>query len=278
MNIIFPACLIVCISWISFWINREASPARVTLGVTTVLTMTTLITTTNNSMPKVSYVKGLDVFLNFCFVMVFASLVEYALVHQLNKRQSRLAREKAAMRVDRSEKASSAPVSMAATAAAAAAAASSPAAAAASAATPVEMPFFASYPTFGAGGGGGFVSPPYVNNANFAYSPPSLAAHNVGECDCHSLPLAQYTQQLAQQQQQQQLEIERSIFQPLAYFKSHKRRKRRQQQLLLSRHPHRRLQQQATRCLTASGIDRFSRVAFPVVFFVSCAQNEETKM
>jgi hypothetical protein len=51
--------------------------------------MTTLITTTNNSMPKVSYIKGLDVFLNFCFIMVFASLVEYAIVSYLNKRHSR---------------------------------------------------------------------------------------------------------------------------------------------------------------------------------------------
>uniref|UniRef100_A0A915DD23 Gamma-aminobutyric acid receptor subunit beta n=1 Tax=Ditylenchus dipsaci TaxID=166011 RepID=A0A915DD23_9BILA len=80
MNIIIPSMLIVSISWVSFWLSREASPARVGLGVTTVLTMTTLITTTNNSMPKVSYIKGLDVFLNFCFVMVFASLVEYAVV------------------------------------------------------------------------------------------------------------------------------------------------------------------------------------------------------
>ncbi|CAJ0580984.1 unnamed protein product, partial [Mesorhabditis spiculigera] len=85
MNIVIPSVLIVTISWVSFWLNREASPARVGLGVTTVLTMTTLITTTNNSMPKVSYIKGLDVFLNFCFVMVFASLVEYAIVSYMNK-------------------------------------------------------------------------------------------------------------------------------------------------------------------------------------------------
>ncbi|MCP9263557.1 Gamma-aminobutyric acid receptor subunit beta [Dirofilaria immitis] len=52
MNIIIPSMLIVTISWVSFWLNREASPARVGLGVTTVLTMTTLITTTNNAMPK----------------------------------------------------------------------------------------------------------------------------------------------------------------------------------------------------------------------------------
>uniref|UniRef100_A0A914RTH6 Neurotransmitter-gated ion-channel transmembrane domain-containing protein n=1 Tax=Parascaris equorum TaxID=6256 RepID=A0A914RTH6_PAREQ len=49
MNIIIPSMLIVTISWVSFWLNREASPARVGLGVTTVLTMTTLITTTNVS-------------------------------------------------------------------------------------------------------------------------------------------------------------------------------------------------------------------------------------
>ncbi|VDL64544.1 unnamed protein product, partial [Nippostrongylus brasiliensis] len=58
MNIVIPSMLIVTISWVSrsligflvsFWLNREASPARVSLGVTTVLTMTTLITTTNVS-------------------------------------------------------------------------------------------------------------------------------------------------------------------------------------------------------------------------------------
>ncbi|KAF7639022.1 hypothetical protein Mgra_00001548 [Meloidogyne graminicola] len=103
MNIIIPSMLIVSISWVSFWLSREASPARVGLGVTTVLTMTTLITTTNNSMPKVSYIKGLDVFLNFCFVMVFASLVEYAIVSYWNKRQCR--------RRDRRERIRSAPAS-----------------------------------------------------------------------------------------------------------------------------------------------------------------------
>ncbi|PAV86833.1 hypothetical protein WR25_04608 [Diploscapter pachys] len=105
MNIVIPSVLIVTISWVSFWLNREASPARVGLGVTTVLTMTTLITTTNNSMPKVSYIKGLDVFLNFCFVMVFASLVEYAIVSYMTKRMilRREKRRKAAEQQQRSE-------------------------------------------------------------------------------------------------------------------------------------------------------------------------------
>ncbi|CAD6196821.1 unnamed protein product [Caenorhabditis auriculariae] len=105
MNIVIPSMLIVTISWVSFWLNREASPARVGLGVTTVLTMTTLITTTNNSMPKVSYIKGLDVFLNFCFVMVFASLLEYAVVSYMTKRLvlRREKRRKAAEQQQRTE-------------------------------------------------------------------------------------------------------------------------------------------------------------------------------
>ena len=36
-----PTILIVILSWISFWINMDAIPARISLGVTTVLTMAT---------------------------------------------------------------------------------------------------------------------------------------------------------------------------------------------------------------------------------------------
>ena len=67
--------LIVVISWVSFWLNRGATPARVGLGVTTVLTMTTLMASTNAALPKISYVKSIDVYLGFCFFMVFASLL-----------------------------------------------------------------------------------------------------------------------------------------------------------------------------------------------------------
>ncbi|XP_064482173.1 gamma-aminobutyric acid receptor subunit beta-like isoform X3 [Ornithodoros turicata] len=86
IQIYIPAGLIVVTSWVSFWIHRNASPARVALGVTTVLTMTTLMSSTNAALPKISYVKSIDVYLGTCFVMVFASLLEYATVGYLGKR------------------------------------------------------------------------------------------------------------------------------------------------------------------------------------------------
>merc|ERR1719357_2024439 len=86
IQIYIPSSLIVVISWVSFWLNRGATPARVGLGVTTVLTMTTLISSTNSALPKVSYVKSIDVYLGFCFFMVFASLLEYASVGYMAKR------------------------------------------------------------------------------------------------------------------------------------------------------------------------------------------------
>ncbi|KAF8357208.1 lgc-38 [Pristionchus pacificus] len=91
IQIYFPSSLIVVISWVSFWLNREAVQARVAIGVTTVLTMTTLMTSTNGSLPKVSYVKSLDIFLGVCFFIVFASLVEYAAVGYMLKRHRRRA-------------------------------------------------------------------------------------------------------------------------------------------------------------------------------------------
>ncbi|XP_045465939.1 gamma-aminobutyric acid receptor subunit beta-like isoform X2 [Harmonia axyridis] len=96
IQIYIPSGLIVIISWVSFWLNRTATPARVQLGVTTVLTMTTLMSSTNAALPKISYVKSIDVYLGTCFIMVFASLLEYATVGYLAKRiQMRMDRFKA---------------------------------------------------------------------------------------------------------------------------------------------------------------------------------------
>ncbi|XP_014257522.1 glycine receptor subunit alpha-2 [Cimex lectularius] len=77
----FPTCLIVIMSWISFWIKPEAAPARVTLGVTSLLTLSTQHAKSQASLPPVSYIKAVDAFMSVCTVFVFMALMEYCLVN-----------------------------------------------------------------------------------------------------------------------------------------------------------------------------------------------------
>ncbi|XP_051895021.1 gamma-aminobutyric acid receptor subunit delta-like isoform X2 [Pristis pectinata] len=76
-----PSILLVAMSWVSFWISQSAVPARVSLGITTVLTMTTLMISARKSLPRASAIKALDVYFWICYVFVFAALVEYAFAH-----------------------------------------------------------------------------------------------------------------------------------------------------------------------------------------------------
>ncbi|XP_035827484.1 gamma-aminobutyric acid receptor subunit beta isoform X2 [Aplysia californica] len=95
-----PSILIVMLSWVSFWINHEATSARVALGITTVLTMTTISNGVRSSLPRISYVKAIDIYLVMCFVFVFAALLEYAAVNYTYwgaraKRKAKRLRERA---------------------------------------------------------------------------------------------------------------------------------------------------------------------------------------
>ncbi|XP_052076655.1 glycine receptor subunit alpha-2-like [Mytilus californianus] len=80
-----PTTLIVILSWVSFWISIDATPARISLGLLTVLTMTTQ----NTGLPKVSYFKAIDVWMVSCMFFVFAALIEFAYVNVLSRVQLR---------------------------------------------------------------------------------------------------------------------------------------------------------------------------------------------
>eukprot|EP00069_Balaena_mysticetus_P017273 bmy_10544T0 len=84
--------LIVILSWISFWINMDAAPARVGLGITTVLTMTTQSSGSRASLPKVSYVKAIDIWMAVCLLFVFSALLEYAAVNFVSRQHKELLR------------------------------------------------------------------------------------------------------------------------------------------------------------------------------------------
>jgi len=57
IQVYVPSVLIVILSWVSFWINMESSPARVSIGLLTVLTTSTMSGAARASLPRVSYIK-----------------------------------------------------------------------------------------------------------------------------------------------------------------------------------------------------------------------------
>lgn len=51
-------------------------------GVTTVLTMTTLMMGARTSLPNANcFIKAIDVYLGICFSFIFGALIEYAVAH-----------------------------------------------------------------------------------------------------------------------------------------------------------------------------------------------------
>lgn len=75
-----PSAFIVFISWLSFWINKNAVPARVSLTVTCVLSTMVLFESINSSLPRISYLKAIDYYLITSFFFILASMVEYCFV------------------------------------------------------------------------------------------------------------------------------------------------------------------------------------------------------
>ena len=57
IEIYIPSVCIVLMSWVNFWLSRSATPERVGLAMTIVLTLTTLMTNANANLPKTSYPK-----------------------------------------------------------------------------------------------------------------------------------------------------------------------------------------------------------------------------
>lgn len=86
IQLYIPSILIVFLSWVSFYLNVSAVPARISLGILTVLTLTTQRSAGMAALPKVSYIKAIDVWMASCLCFVFAALLEFAFVNVLDRR------------------------------------------------------------------------------------------------------------------------------------------------------------------------------------------------
>ncbi|XP_076356275.1 glycine receptor subunit alphaZ1-like [Tachypleus tridentatus] len=81
IEVYVPIMLLVIVSWISFWLDVHAVPARVALGITTILTVITNSRGVKDSIPRVSYIKAVDVWNLGCTLLVFCAFLEFPLVN-----------------------------------------------------------------------------------------------------------------------------------------------------------------------------------------------------
>ncbi|KAF2347008.1 Neurotransmitter-gated ion-channel transmembrane domain [Trinorchestia longiramus] len=74
-----PSFLMVSLTWFSFWIGLDAIPGRVTLLVTSLLTIVTLFSGINRDIPAVAYIKAIDIWMAGCIFFAFAAMGEFVI-------------------------------------------------------------------------------------------------------------------------------------------------------------------------------------------------------
>jgi len=89
-----PCCMLVIVSWVSFWIDPNSTAARVLLGVTSLLTMSRQNSGINASLPPVSYTKAVDVWTGCCLTFVFGALIEFAVVNYVSRQDNQEKKKK----------------------------------------------------------------------------------------------------------------------------------------------------------------------------------------
>ncbi len=92
--------IIVFMSWVVFWISADKLGPRLSVAVTSMLTLVAYRFLLGQNLPPVSYLTRLDYFLLGATILVFAALIQVALTGAMNE-EGRADRAKAVNRISR---------------------------------------------------------------------------------------------------------------------------------------------------------------------------------
>ena len=80
-----PSTVFVVLAWLSLFIPAESVPGRVGMGMTTLLTLTAMFSAVRQSVPRVSYISFLDIWMLTSMIFVFSCILEFILVTCFNR-------------------------------------------------------------------------------------------------------------------------------------------------------------------------------------------------
>lgn len=95
--VIVPLVLIVAMSWLTFWINPQDTGPQISMAVTAMLSLIAYRFAIGSTLPKLSYMTRMDLFIFFSTFLVFATLIEAVTVSS----KAKSGRLEAALKIDR---------------------------------------------------------------------------------------------------------------------------------------------------------------------------------
>lgn len=85
-TVFVPGMVLVTSSFISFWLDVNAVPARVMIGVTTMLNFCTTTNSFRSKLPVVSNLNAMNLWDFVCMFFIYASMIEFIIVNYIYRK------------------------------------------------------------------------------------------------------------------------------------------------------------------------------------------------
>ena len=96
-TVFVPGIVLVTSSFISFWLDVNAVPARVMIAVTTMLNFCTTTNSFRSKLPVVSNLYAMNLWDFVCMFFIYASMIEFIIVNYIYRHHGRKSQVRAAI-------------------------------------------------------------------------------------------------------------------------------------------------------------------------------------